>query len=118
METAPVLALVRDLIFATKISSTARSLDVAVQVLRDPAQLKGQAGRLLIVDLNLPGAIPAAAAWATVTAHPVVGFVSHTDAATIAAARDARIDRVLPRSKFVEVLPELLGGLDSGEAAE
>jgi DNA-binding NarL/FixJ family response regulator len=108
MQTPPVLALVRDLIFATKITSTARALNVPVQVLRDPAQLNRQPGRLLIVDLNLPGATPAAAAWKTVTSQPVVGFASHTDAATIAAARDAGLDRVLPRSRFVEILPELL----------
>ena len=118
METPPVLALVRDLIFATKISSTARTLNVPVQMLRDPAQLNGHRGRLLIVDLNLAGAIPAAAAWAKLTDRPVVGFVSHTDAATIAASRDAGVVRVLPRSKFVEVLPELLGGLDSGAAGD
>jgi hypothetical protein len=41
----------------------------------------------------------------------VVGFVSHVDAVTIAHARGSGLDRVLPRSRFVEQLPELLGGL-------
>ena len=104
----PVLALVRDLLFATKISGTARALGAPMEVLRDPAQLSQQSGRLLLVDLNLPGAIPAAAEWLRATGNPVVGFVSHTDAATISAARDAGITRVMARSQFVQLLPDLL----------
>lgn len=113
METPPVLALVRDLIFATKISSTGKALGVPVEVLRDPAQLSERTGRLLVVDLNLAGAIPAARAWGRNGDRPVVGFVSHADAAAIVAAREAGLGRVLPRSRFVEILPDLLKGEDN-----
>src|SRR5689334_21758337 len=40
-----VLSLVRDLMFASKITATANAAGAAVKVLRDPAALAGQAGR-------------------------------------------------------------------------
>ena len=119
MITTPILVLVRDLLFASRITATARAEGVEIRLLRDPAALAGEAaGRRLIVDLNQPGALDAAAAWRTAAGggaaeraaagREVVGFVSHVDAATIAAARRAGIDHVLARSAFVEKLPQLL----------
>ncbi len=107
-ESPPVLLLVRDLIFIARITAVARSIGAATRTIRDPIQLAGADGRLVLVDLNLPGAIAAAAAWSRQTGRPAIGFVSHVDAATIAAAREAGIDKVLPRSHFVQVLAELL----------
>jgi DNA-binding NarL/FixJ family response regulator len=104
----PVLVLVRDLLFASKIRATAHSIDATVRMLREPAQVTGAEGRRLIVDLNQPGALDAAVAWKRGTGGEVVGFVSHVDAQTIQAARTAGLDQVLPRSRFVEVLAELL----------
>ena len=104
----PTLALVRDLIFATKISSTARALGTPLQLIRDPGQLGTQPGRLLIVDLNLPGAIPAAAEWSRATGGQVVGYVSHVDADTIAAAKSTGLIRVMARSQFTQMLPDIL----------
>jgi len=104
----PTLVLVRDLIFASKISATAKAIGCAVTMLRDPAMLAGRPGRRLVVDLNLDGAITAAGAWRAASGGEVVGFVAHTDAATIAAARAAGVDRVLPRSKFVEIIADVL----------
>lgn len=110
----PVIALVRDLIFASRITATGASVGTRVTLVRDPAKLAGQTGEggdpLLIVDLNLPGAIDAACAWKAATGGSVSGFVSHVDTATITAARDAGVDRVLARSRFVELLPALLRG--------
>jgi hypothetical protein len=37
-----------------------------------------------------------------------MGFVSHVDTQIIQSALLAGIDQVLPRSRFVEALPELL----------
>lgn len=106
----PILALVRDLIFSTKITTTARAGGIQVKIVRDPAGLAAEVGTLVLVDLNLPGAIEAAAAWQAAGAGDVVGFVSHLDAETAAAARAAGIQRVMARSRFVEVLPTLLSG--------
>lgn len=105
---SPVVALVKDLIFSTKIAATARAAGVPVRIVREAERLGGEAGRLLLVDLNQPGAIVAGAAWGREQNRPVVGFVSHVDADTIAAARAVGITQVLARSRFVEVLPELL----------
>jgi len=109
----PVIVLVRDLMFSSRIAATARAAGAPITLLRDPARLAAQPPSpgpgLLIVDLNLPGSIDAAIQWKR--AHPsreVVGFVSHVDTLTIAQARGSSIDRVLPRSRFVEILPELL----------
>lgn len=103
-----VIALVRDLIFASRITATAQSLGTNVRLVRDAADLARNTGRLLIVDLNLAGAIEAATAWKGATGREVVGFVSHVDTDTIDRARAAGVDRVLARSRFVELLPQLL----------
>ena len=114
-----VLALVRDLIFASRITATASARGVAVKLIRDPAALAAEGNGRLIVDLNRDGAIDAAGRWKAATGGEVVGFVSHVDTATIDRARAAGVDRVLARSRFVEVLPALLRGeaIDSTDEA-
>ena len=104
----PVLVLVRDLMFSSRISATARAQGANVKIVRDAAKLTGEAGKLLIVDLNQNGAIDAAVAWKASSGGNVIGFVSHVDADRIARAREAGIDRVVARSRFVEELAEIL----------
>ena len=110
----PVIALVRDLIFASRITATAADVGTPITLVRDPAKLSehqtSSPDGLLIVDLNLSAAIDAARAWKAATGGTVTGFVSHVDTPTIAAAREAGVDRVLARSRFIELLPELLRG--------
>ena len=110
MNAPAVLVLVRDLIFASKISGTAQALGVAVRMVREPSKLAGEAGRRLVVDLNLEGAIEAAVAWkeAVGGGAEVVGFVSHVDGETIRKAREAGVDSVMARSEFVRVLERVL----------
>ena len=103
-----VMVLVRDLMFSGRIGATARAIGAPVTLLRDPAALSGRSAHRLIVDLNQPGALEAAVAWRQAGGGEVVGFVSHVDADTIARARAGGIDRVLSRSQFVNLLPELL----------
>ena len=104
----PVLALVRDLMFVSKITGAAKAHGTTVKIIREPAKLTSENGRLLIVDLNLPGAIEAASAWVASSTAPSVGFVSHMDADTARKAREAGITTVMTRSRFVESLDELL----------
>ena len=104
----PVVAVVKDLMFGSKISATARAAGQAIVMLRDPAAALAQAGRLLLVDLSLPGAIEAAAGWKLAHQQPVVGFVSHVDTETIAKARQAGLDQVLARSAFSAQLESLI----------
>ena len=100
--------MVRDLLFASKISAAAQQAGVAFKVIRDPAKLAGENGDRLIVDLNQPAALEAAAQWKTESNGRVIGFVSHVDRETIDRASELGIDQVLPRSQFVARLPELL----------
>jgi hypothetical protein len=104
----PILILVRDLIFSSKIIATARATNAPIKCIRDASKLLGEPGQRLIADLNLDGVIPAAIAWKAATGGEVIGFISHVDTALIAAARAGGIDRVMPRSEFVRVLSELL----------
>jgi glutamyl-tRNA reductase len=106
-EALPVVAVVRDLMFVSKITGAATAQGSTVKIIRDPAKLAGESGRLLIVDLNLPGAIEAAAAWLPNFKVSSIGFVSHVDADSARRAREAGIEQVMARSRFVEVLEEL-----------
>lgn len=109
METLPpVLALVRDLLFVSRITTAGRSVGRQVVTIRVPPELSTYTGPLLLVDLNLDGALEAAGDWKKRQGGQVIGFVSHTDAAMISRAREAGIDRVMARSAFVESLGALL----------
>ena len=104
----PTVVLVSDLIFTSRIIAEARACGGVITIVRQPRALAGKAGRALIVDLNLAGAIAAAADWRRATGKPVIGFVSHSDQPTIEQARAAGIDQVMARSRFMQILPELL----------
>lgn len=110
---AAVLALVRDLIFASRIAATARAVGAEVTIVREPAQLSQHRGVLLLVDLNQAGTVAAAAEWKRLTGGKVIGFVSHVDTTTIDDARRGGIDRILARSGFVEQLPQILANPSS-----
>jgi CheY-like chemotaxis protein len=112
----PILAVVDDLIFLSKIQQTAQQVGVPVDVL-DPAQvedrIKDFAVRSIIIDLNHRSGKAVEVARA-VKANPatrhvrVVGFLSHVQGDLAAAARAAGCDTVLARSAFVQQLPQLL----------
>jgi hypothetical protein len=103
-----VLALVTDLMFGSRIAAEAKAAGVQVQILRKPEQLAEAEGDILLADLNLQGAATAAATWAGKEGRRVIGFVSHLDVAAIAAAREAGVQEIMARSRFIQVLPELL----------
>ena len=103
-----VIALVSDLMFSSRITAEAKAAGAGVQILRKPEQLAASEGELLLADLNLDGSACAAAAWAAKQGRRVVGFVSHLDSAAIAAARQAGVQEIMARSRFIEVLPQLL----------
>lgn len=109
-QSPPILIFVRDLIFSSRIVEAARDAGVAFKVVRKPEALQVEAGRLLIVDLNLDGAIKAAGAWREATGTPVIGFVSHVDTEVIASAKAAGIDQILSRGQFTQLLPSLIRG--------
>ena len=106
----PILVLVRDLMFAGRIGAEARAAGASVTMLRDPELLiqETRASRL-IVDLDLAGALQAAAAWRSHnTAGEVIAFVAHINADAVRAAREAGFNQIFTRGQFVQVLPRLL----------
>lgn len=115
----PILAVVEDLIFLSKILDTAHQLGVALETVH-PEKLKARATELgvhtAIIDLNHSSgkAIEALAALKAdpATSHVrTLGFVSHVQAELIRAARAAGCDRVVARSAFSQQLPEWLAQL-------
>jgi len=116
------LLLSRDLIFTTKITSTANALGQRVLVAetteKAAAAIAQQSPAVVFVDL----AAEDLAAPATLTAlrtsapeTPFIAFGSHVDTAALAAASDAGCDDVMPRSKFTNLLPDLIRRYLGGE---
>jgi CheY-like chemotaxis protein len=112
-----VLALVDDLMFRSKIKSTAQQAGVTTVFAgsRDAAlaSMRQHMPALVILDLNNPrtdplGTVSAMKNDPSLASIRTVGYVSHVDVATIDAARAAGVDEVLAKSAFVTKLPELL----------
>ena len=112
-----VLVAVDDLLFSSKIRTVAKQAGVDVAFARTPAEILAQARALkpgmVIFDLNSAKADPINTV-ASMKRDPevasirTVGFVSHVDAATITAARNAGIGEVIARSTFAGQLAEIL----------
>ena len=110
-----LVVVINDLIFETKIRSTAEALGVRVTILRSTSLLVGELDRLrpslLVVDLNTAGA-DAVQAVATGCTHPskphVIAYVSHVDEDLARRAAAAGAQQVMPRSRFNTELPRLL----------
>ena len=112
-----VLCVLDDLLFSVKISTAAKALGAEVFFERTPGnvvtRVREKQPSLVIFDLNSIKLKPIEAiaelARTPDTADvPTLGFVSHVDSETIAAARGAGIGEVLARSAFVEQLGNLL----------
>jgi CheY-like chemotaxis protein len=112
----PGLLLCDDLIFASRITGTARSLGWEVKTARSPDALVELAHRHspggVIVDLACPGLVLEdllqRLRGGCATMPRVIAYGSHVDTEVLRAARAAGCDPVLPRSKFVEDLPQEL----------
>ncbi len=123
------VALVTDLMFATKIKGTADAVGVPLSLVRSVQALDDAAAAGLsfaIVDLHADGvdvldAIrraksprmdgreqTAAAPTGSTPAPVVIAFASHVQADLMQSAREAGADVVLPRSRFSHDLPDLL----------
>jgi CheY-like chemotaxis protein len=112
-----ILAVVDDLMFGSRIRGAAQHAGVNVVFVRATADLLARAAgaELVLLDLetrwlDAPAAITALKAAAATAAVPVVAFGPHVAADALTAARLAGADRVLARSAFVKLLPELLRG--------
>ena len=119
-----VLAAVDDLLFSSKIRTTAKLAGVEIAFARTPEAILAQAREskpaLLIFDLNSAKTDPLATI-AAIKADPLlaairtIGFASHVHTELIAAARQAGADQVLPRSAFAGNLADILRGAGATE---
>lgn len=112
-----ILAILDDLMFTSKIKTTAKQLGVAVSIARSRdgalADMRARHPTLVIFDLNNPrtdplGTVAAMKADPALASIATVGFSHHTQTETIAAARQAGIGEVLARGAFFERLPDFI----------
>lgn len=122
--TSTLTALVTDLIFATKITSTAAALDVPVKIVRTLPKLQERldsgSDAIVLIDLNADGVdVIKAIELCRAAAHAphTIAYASHVQTELIESARGAGAHEVLARSAFVVKLPALLATL-SGRANE
>jgi CheY-like chemotaxis protein len=112
------LLLCDDLLFASRITGEARARGLTVKPARSLEQLLdlacSEAPSCVLLDLAFPGLdLPdlfRRLAEVCPSLPRVAAYGSHIDTERLRAARSAGCDPVLPRSKFVEELPRLLGG--------
>jgi DNA-binding NarL/FixJ family response regulator len=112
-----IVCAVDDLIFSVKISTAAKALGVDVYFERTPdnvvSTVRDKRPSLLILDLNSRRLKPMDVIAALKTdpelgATRTLGYVSHVDSETVAAARRAGVDQVLARSAFADRLGSIL----------
>ncbi len=118
-----ILAAVDDMLFSSKIRTTARLAGVELAFARTPQEILDQARTLrpalVIFDLNSVKAHPIETVAAMkrdgdLAAIPTLGFVSHVQTELIDAARAAGIDEVMARSAFAGRLVDILRDGDAG----
>lgn len=116
------LLLSDDLIFTSRVTGTGVGVGVAVRVAKSAEALlnlaRQQAPNCVILDLQNPGLNIAECVAALQALEPppsVVAYGSHVDTATLKAARAAGCDHVVPRSQFVEELPNQLANWAGGK---
>jgi PleD family two-component response regulator len=116
---AMILAVLDDLMFTSKIKTTASQLGVAVAFARSHdgalSEMRKQAPSLVILDLNNPrtnplGIVAAMKQEPSLAAVPTVGYASHVQVDVIDAARQAGVGEVLARSAFTQQLADILRG--------
>jgi len=114
-----ILYCCQDLIFSTKIRSTAESLGVATEPIDGPASLANQipdngerpgTAAALMVDLELGDTATALIEQARrqLPEATVIAFGSHVAKDVLKAAKAHGAHHVLPRSAFTQQLPDLL----------
>jgi PleD family two-component response regulator len=112
-----ILAVLDDLMFSSKIKTTAGQLGVAVTFARSAetaiAEMRKSAPSLVILDLNNArtnplGIVASMKEDPALAAIPTVGYASHVQTDVINAARQAGVGEVLARSAFTIQLADIL----------
>jgi glycine oxidase len=109
------LALIRDVLFRSRIDATAQALGTEVEYESDLEQALRRCGEIrpktIFIDLSDAAFPPAEAGTKIRAAAPqarLIGFASHVDLKALSAARNAGFDLTLSRSEFSGRLVELL----------
>ena len=112
----PVLVVISDLLFRSKIDDAARRAGVPLRVAKSPDQLERHLGNatpaVVLMDLEMEGLdTPAMLSRLRGTPEgakiPVIGFAGHTNVEVIQAARADGV-QVMARSAFVAQLPAMM----------
>ena len=119
-----ILAAVDDMLFRSKIRTTAKLVGVEVVFARTPEEVLSQARALkpslVIFDLNSVAGQPIDTVAtlkrdAALAPTRTLGFVSHVQTELIQAARAAGVDEVMARSAFATGLADILLLADAGD---
>jgi hypothetical protein len=105
---AEVVALVSDLMLASRVEGSLRAAGHEVTVKAVP-DAETAAADLIVADLEAVDAEAVAA-----IGPPTLGFYSHVDVETKRVAEAAGFDLVVPRSRMARELPQLAERLLSG----
>ncbi len=114
-----ILAILDDLLFTSKIKTTAKQCGAKVSFARSPESaltaMRADRPSLVIFDLNNPRTNPLAIVAAmkrdpALAAIPTIGFASHVQIDVINQSRQAGVDQVLARSAFTDRLADILSG--------
>ena len=112
-----IVCVLDDLLFSVKISTVAKAVGADVYFERKPGmaveRIREKGPSLVILDLNSATMEPLRViadlkADPLTRTIPTLGFVSHVQTDTIAAARAACVDEVLARSAFADRLGDIL----------
>ena len=110
--------IVDDMFFASKIAGAAERAGSKIERIKSLADidlLATDPPALVIIDLNSDRldpiqAIESLKSHPALKSIPVVGFVSHVQVDLIRRAEAAGCDHVVPRSKFTQLLAEIVSG--------
>ncbi|HJU69893.1 MAG TPA: response regulator [Gemmatimonadaceae bacterium] len=115
-ESPPILVIISDLIFRSKIDEEARRAGVPLRIAKSPEQLDRHLGNatpaVVLMDLEMegldtPGMLSRLRANPAASKIPVIGFAGHTNVEVIHAARAEGV-QVMARSAFVAQLPAMM----------
>ena len=106
---ARVLALVGDLMFASRVDETLRAAGHDVRLAASIEAMEADDGDLIVADLGETD--PSALADLDL---PVLGFYSHVDVDTRRRAEREGVDLVVPRSRMAREMPRLVESLLGG----
>ncbi len=109
------IAIVSDMIFATRIAGTAEKVGAKCEIVSNPGALQdaleSDEPRTVLVDMSCDGISPAQGIRTVKSRFPnarVVAFYSHVETELANQARAAGADDAWPRSAFVKRLPQVL----------